>query len=66
MNENAKIIFNILNVDPNEEFKIKGSNQTFLITEELLMYDNQGHTYFNLLRKLILYPELIERNNKFY
>ena len=66
MNENAKIIFNILNVDPNEEFKIKDSNQTFLITEELLMYDNHGHTYFNLLRKLILYPELIERNNKFY
>ena len=43
MNENAKIIFNILNVDPNEEFKIKDKNCFWKIDEKLNLYYRQGH-----------------------
>ena len=69
MTENAKKVFEILGVEPNEEFKIEDKNCFWKIDEKLNLYYRQGHydngdyayNSFNnsLIINLIKNPELI-------
>ena len=43
MNDNVKKIFEILGVEPNEEFKIEDKNCFWKIDEKLNLYYRQGH-----------------------
>ena len=43
MTENAKKVFEILGVEPNEEFKIEDKNCFWKIDEKLNLYYRQGH-----------------------
>ena len=69
MNDNVKKIFEILGVEPNEEFKIEDKNCFWKIDEELNLYYRQGHYdngdyaynrfHNSLIIDLINNPELI-------
>lgn len=69
MTENAKKIFEILGIEPDEEFKIEDKNCFWKIDEKLNLYYRQGHydngdyayNGFNnsLIIDLIKNPELI-------
>ena len=71
MNDNVKKIFEMLGVEPNEEFKIEDKNCFWKIDEKLNLYYRQGHydngddaynafVYGNsLIIDLINNPELI-------
>ena len=43
MNDNVRKIFEILGVEPNEEFKIDDKNRFWKIDEKLNLYYRQGH-----------------------
>lgn len=69
MNDNVRQIFNMLGIEPNEEFKIEDKNCFWKIDEKLNLYYRQGH-YDNgdyaynrfsnsLIIDLINNPELI-------
>lgn len=69
MNDNVRQIFNMLGVEPNEEFEIEDKNCFWKIDEKLNLYYRQGH-YDNgdyaykmfhnvLILDLINNPELI-------
>lgn len=69
MNENVRKVFDMLDVEPNEEFKIEDKNCFWKIDEKLNLYYRQGH-YDNgdyaykrfhnvLILDLINNPELI-------
>ena len=65
MNDNVKKIFEILGVEPNEEFKVEGLSKTFYINEDLLLFNAKTHsawtnTFRHLLngnRKIIKLPK---------
>ena len=71
MNDNVKKVFEILGVEPNEEFEIEDKNCFWKIDEKLNLYYRQGHydngdyaynafVYGNsLIIDLINNPELI-------
>ena len=69
MNDNVRQIFNMLGVEPNEEFEIEDKNGFWKIDEELNLYYRQGHydngdyayNSFNksLIINLIKNPKLI-------
>ena len=69
MNDNVRQIFNMLGVEPNEEFEIEDKNSFWKIDEKLNLYYRQGHydngnyayNGFNnsLIIDLIKNPELI-------
>lgn len=74
MNDNVKKIFEMLGVEPNEEFKIEDKNCFWKINERLNLYYRQGHydngdyayNGFNnsLIIDLIKNPELIIKLSK--
>lgn len=43
MNDNVRKVFDMLGVEPNEEFKIEDSNNFWKINENLNLYYRQGH-----------------------
>ena len=65
MNDNVRKIFDMLGVEPNEEFKIEGLSKTFYINEDLLLFNAETHsawsnTFRHLLngnRKIIKIPK---------
>lgn len=69
MNENVRKVFDMLDVEPNEKFKIEDKNSFWKIDEKLNLYYRQGHydngddayNRFNnsLIIDLIKNPELI-------
>ena len=74
MNDNVRKIFEILGVEPNEEFKIEDKNCFWKIDEKLNLYYRQGHYdngdyaynifHNSLIIDLIKNPELIIKQPK--
>lgn len=65
MNDNVRKIFDMLGVEPNEKFKIKGrDNDLYCLTENLICYvfNEKGErlgVITELLREALINPEMI-------
>ena len=71
MTENARKVFDLLGVEPNEKFKIYDGynefNETFYINEELFIVDNNGYkisVLSNLLNGTYLIIKLPKKKKK--